>query len=93
MADPKLEKKAQNNFLQTQRQAAPQAMVGSPPPSPTGIPVEGLILKPTKRTKEEEERLAKTPSANMGGARINAPLTSSSGSYVNSANRTRTDQR
>jgi hypothetical protein len=92
MADPKVEKKAQDDFLRSQRQTAPQIVIGSSVSSSTGIPAEGLILKPSKRTKEEEERLAKTPPASMGGASVNKPLTGSDGSYVGGT-RTKTDQR
>jgi hypothetical protein len=78
MADSKVGTKAQDAFLQQQRQAAPKLVIGSAnTSSPTGIPAEGLTLKPAKRTKEEEERLAKTPSASMGGARVNKALTDS----------------
>lgn len=92
MPAPKVEKKAQDVFLQTQRQSSPQIVIGSSVSSSTGIPAEGLTLKPTKRTKEEEERLAKTPAASMGGASVNKSLIGSGGSYVG-GNRTRTDQR
>ena len=91
MPAPKVADKAQDDFLRSQRQTAPQIIIGSSVSSSTGIPAEGLTLKPSKRTKEEEERLAKTPSASMGGARVNNALAPSSGSYVNE--RKRTDQR
>ena len=59
MPAPKVADKAQDDFLRSQRQTAPQIIIGSSVSSSTGIPAEGLTLKPSKRTKEEEERLLK----------------------------------
>lgn len=92
MPKPKVADKAQDLFLQSQRQAPPQLVIGSSVSSSTGIPAEGLLLKPSKRTKEEEERLAKTPSASLGTSRVNKSLIGSGGSYVGGT-RTRTEQR
>jgi hypothetical protein len=45
--------------------------------SPTGIPSGGMTLTPAKRSTEEELRVAKTPSASMGGSRVNSKLMNS----------------
>lgn len=69
MAGNKTAKKAQDAFLAQERQPIKIVIGDSATSSPTGIPSEGLTLRPAKRTKEEEERLAKTPSATVGAGK------------------------
>lgn len=56
---------AQDQFLREQRRPATKIIIGDSASPVQPIGTEGLIIKPAKRTKEEEERLAKTRSATI----------------------------
>ena len=65
MAGNRAEELAQDQFLREQRRPATRIIIGDSASPSQPIGTEGLTIKPAKRTKEEEERIAKTKSATV----------------------------